>query len=241
MPSAHALAALAAVAHAVNTLVNGMPDKPPMPTIASGFATVQLPPVANWTSFQSTPASATAAKMASTPISIAVLPSNLPNGCRPTPMMATSFMGRVYRNCNYYSIVVWVAPSTEQKATFCRICEPLCGMIATVEDGRLVSLRPDKDHPLSSGFACQKGIAFTEVQNDPDRVTTPLRRTPSGFEPGTWGAALPDIATRLSSILKRHGSGAMGWYMGNPGAFSYAHTFAALMFTKSVGRGAHYF
>ena len=74
-------------------------------------------------------------------------------------------------------------PVTESKTTFCRICEPLCGMIATVEDGRLTALRPDKDHPLSSGFACQKGIAFTEVQNDPDRVTTPLRRTPTGFEP----------------------------------------------------------
>ncbi len=29
--------------------------------------------------------------------------------------------------------------------------------------------------------------------------------------------------------------------MGNPGAFSYAHTFAALMFIKGVGRGSHYF
>jgi hypothetical protein len=28
-------------------------------------------------------------------------------------------------------------------------------MIATVDDGRLISLRPDKDHPLSSGFACR--------------------------------------------------------------------------------------
>ena len=78
-------------------------------------------------------------------------------------------------------------PVTEHKTTFCRICEPLCGMIATVEDGRLIALRPDKDHPLSSGFACQKGIAFTEVQNDPDRVTTPLRRsrTASNRSPGT--------------------------------------------------------
>ena len=70
-------------------------------------------------------------------------------------------------NCNSYSIVVDVTSSIEHKATFCRICEPLCGMIATVDDGRLVSLRPDKDHPLSSGFACQKGIAFTEVRQRP--------------------------------------------------------------------------
>ena len=31
-----------------------MPDSPTMPTIASGLATVQLPPVANWMSFHST-------------------------------------------------------------------------------------------------------------------------------------------------------------------------------------------
>lgn len=114
-------------------------------------------------------------------------------------------------------------------------------MIATVEDGRLTALRPDKDHPLSAGFACQKGIAFTEVVNDPDRVRRPLRRGPTGFEEVTWDEAMSDIANRLSAMLRRHGSGAVGWYMGNPGAFSYAHTFAALLFTKGLGRHAHYF
>ncbi len=66
-----------------------------------------------------------------------------------------------------------------QKVTFCRICEPLCGMVATVEDGKVTQLRPDPDHPLSRGYACPKGIAMTEVQNDPDRVLHPLRQTPS--------------------------------------------------------------
>ena len=114
-------------------------------------------------------------------------------------------------------------------------------MIATVDDGRLISLRPDKDHPLSSGFACQKGIAFTEVVNDPDRVTTPLRRGPNGFEPVTWDEAMTDIAARLTEIHRRHGSGAFGWYMGNPAAFSYSHLFAAMGFIKGIGRHSHYF
>ncbi|MCX2928748.1 molybdopterin-dependent oxidoreductase [Mycobacterium sp. CVI_P3] len=146
-----------------------------------------------------------------------------------------------------------MASTIEHKTTFCRICEPLCGMVATVEDGRLTALRPDKEHPLSAGFACQKGIAFTEVQNDPDRVTTPLRRragakrpgdeegSASGYVPVSWDEALSDITDRLAAILKAHGSGAVGWYMGNPGAFSYAHTFAALMFIKGLGRHGHYF
>ena len=55
----------------------------------------------------------------------------------------------------------------EEKATFCRICEPLCGMVATVEDGKLVSLRADKDNPHSKGFCCAKGVAMAEVHERP--------------------------------------------------------------------------
>lgn len=131
--------------------------------------------------------------------------------------------------------------SVEHKTTFCRICEPLCGMIATVEDGRLTALRPDKEHPLSAGFACPKGIAFTDVVNDEDRVTTPLRRGPDGFEPVDWDSALDDIAARLAAIHRRHGSGAIGWYFGNPAAFSYQHLFAIFPFVKGLGRRAHMF
>ncbi|HJT90622.1 MAG TPA: molybdopterin-dependent oxidoreductase, partial [Mycobacterium sp.] len=128
-----------------------------------------------------------------------------------------------------------------EKSTFCRICEPLCGMVATVDDGRLVALRPDKAHPLSAGFACQKGIAFTEVVNDPDRVTTPLRRTADGFEPVSWDEAMTDIAGRLAGIHRKHGSGAIGWYYGNPGAFSYSHTLSLSMFMAGFGPRLHVF
>ncbi|HPX35738.1 MAG TPA: molybdopterin-dependent oxidoreductase [Mycobacterium sp.] len=130
--------------------------------------------------------------------------------------------------------------ATEQKTTYCRICESVCGMVATVEDGRLVALRPDKDHPLSEGFACQKGIAFSEVVNDPDRVTTPLRRTPDGgFEQVGWDQAMADIALRLSEIHARHGAASIGWYAGNPGAFSYDHIPAVALFLTGLGRRSH--
>lgn len=114
-------------------------------------------------------------------------------------------------------------------------------MVATVEDGKLVALRPDKDHPLSAGFACQKGIAFTEVVNDPDRIQTPLRRTADGFEPVSWDEALDDIAVRVAAIHRKHGSGAFGWYLGNPAAFSYSHLFGAMSFIKGIGRHSHFF
>jgi anaerobic selenocysteine-containing dehydrogenase len=113
--------------------------------------------------------------------------------------------------------------STEERITYCRICEPLCGLRVTVEDGRVSKIRPDPDHPLSQGFACPKGIAMADVQNDPDRVLHPLRRRGGRLERVSWGEALEEIGSRLRGVIDEHGGGALGWYMGNPGAFSYSH------------------
>jgi formate dehydrogenase len=121
-----------------------------------------------------------------------------------------------------------VASTTE---TFCRICEPLCGLTSTVEDGRLIELRPSGDHPISQGFACPKGIAMSEIVNDPDRPLYPLRRkpgTPPGparpedFERVSWDVALDEIAGRLRRVIDTHGGSAVGSYVGNPAYFSYS-------------------
>jgi formate dehydrogenase len=129
----------------------------------------------------------------------------------------------------------------EQVVTYCRVCEPLCGMVATVEDGRLTKLRPDEDHPVSSGYACPKGIAMAEVQNDPDRVLHPLRRNGTGgFDRVSWDEALDDIGRRLGSVIREHGGESVGWYFGNPGAFSYSHTLWVTGFLKAVGTKHYY-
>ena len=130
----------------------------------------------------------------------------------------------------------------DQKVTFCRICEAHCGMVATVQDGQVTKLRPDPDHPLSSGYACPKGIAMLDVQNDPDRVTHPLRRRADGdgFERVSWTEALGDIGRRLRDVRDRHGGEAIGWYMGNPGAFSHSHPLWVKGFLDALG-SRHYY
>jgi formate dehydrogenase len=132
--------------------------------------------------------------------------------------------------------------SVDERVTFCRICEPLCGMVASVENGRLTQLRPDRDHPLSQGYACPKGIAMADVQNDPDRVVYPLKRVggPGEFERVTWEEAMGDIAARMKRVIGSHGPQSVGWYMGNPGAFSYSHTLWAKGFLDGLG-SPHYY
>ena len=131
--------------------------------------------------------------------------------------------------------------ATAERITFCRICEAHCGMVATVEDGVVTKLRPDKEHPLSRGEACPKGIAMVDVQNDPDRVTSPLRRRDDGeFEEVSWETALSEIGERLRGVIDRHGAGSVGWYFGNPGAFSYSHSLWVKGFMEGLG-SPHYY
>ncbi|MBA2506125.1 MAG: molybdopterin-dependent oxidoreductase [Thermoleophilaceae bacterium] len=132
--------------------------------------------------------------------------------------------------------------AVEAKVTFCRICEATCGLVATVEDGELARLRPDPDHPLSSGYACPKGIAMTEVQNDPDRVLRPLKRTggPGEFEPVSWEEAMADIGGRMRGVIERSGKDSIAWYIGNPSAFSYSHALWVKGFLDGLGTPHYY-
>ena len=53
----------------------------------------------------------------------------------------------------------------------------------------------------------------------------PLKRRPDGsFERVSWEHAMGDIGARLRAVHDRHGADGIGWYFGNPGAFSASHT-----------------
>jgi formate dehydrogenase len=118
--------------------------------------------------------------------------------------------------------------TTEQVRTFCRLCEAGCGLVATVEDGRLVQVRADKDHPITQGFACKNGLRAVDVHHDPDRVLHPQARTADGWIDVSWDDALAGVAERLSAIVAEHGPRSVGIFLGNPNAFN-ATVGAALM------------
>lgn len=106
-------------------------------------------------------------------------------------------------------------------STFCRVCEPSCGLIATVESGEITRIRPDKNHPVTKGFACHKGIAMLDVHNDPDRLNYPVRREPGEADQRiSWDEAASEIAERLNQIREQYGNEAIAMYGGNPGAFN---------------------
>ena len=44
----------------------------------------------------------------------------------------------------------------------CPYCGVGCGTIIQVENGKIVSMRPDKDHPTNFGLQCIKGLTAAE-------------------------------------------------------------------------------
>lgn len=93
------------------------------------------------------------------------------------------------------------------------MCTSRCGVIATVEDGRLTQINADPEHP--NGCICVKGAAAPEIVYSPDRVLHPLVRTrPKGDpNPGwvqvTWDQALSLAAMRLGDIKDNFGAEAV--------------------------------
>ncbi|MFN0160432.1 MAG: molybdopterin-dependent oxidoreductase, partial [Burkholderiales bacterium] len=81
-------------------------------------------------------------------------------------------------------------------------CHPtLCGMLAEVRDGRLLSVRGDEANPDSEGFLCIRGQASKEIFEAPNRLLHPLMRArrDQPLEPVSWEAALARIARDIAA------------------------------------------
>lgn len=103
----------------------------------------------------------------------------------------------------------------ETLRTLCnRDCPDACGLVATVEDGRITRLRGDPEHPVTRGFLCYRTGRFLERQYAADRLTTPLWRESldAPFRPVTWDEALDRAATTLRAIRAESGPEAIFHY-----------------------------
>ncbi len=88
-------------------------------------------------------------------------------------------------------------------------CPDTCAMIFEVENGKLVGVKGNPDHPMTRGGLCVKLKDYEKRHYHPDRLLYPLRRTgPKGRQQFTrisWDAALDEITTRWKAIIAEHG------------------------------------
>jgi len=86
-------------------------------------------------------------------------------------------------------------------------------MIYEVDDGKLVEVRGNREHPMTRGGLCVKLKDFHDHHANPDRLKYPLRRTgPKGskqFERISWEEALDLVSSEIKRVKTEHGQGAI--------------------------------
>jgi anaerobic selenocysteine-containing dehydrogenase len=98
-----------------------------------------------------------------------------------------------------------------------RNCYCTCGMLVTVDSGRILRIEGDPANPATGGHVCLKGLSYVQRVDDPSRLLRPHKRTAdrSGFQPVSWDDALADIASRLASVRDEHGAESVLFYEGS--------------------------
>ncbi|MEP1473096.1 MAG: molybdopterin-dependent oxidoreductase [Halieaceae bacterium] len=114
--------------------------------------------------------------------------------------------------------------STHYRA--CHLCEAICGLVIETEGEQIVSIKGDKNDPLSRGHICPKAIALKDLHEDPDRLRKPVKKVRDengevSWEEISWQEALDTTARRLVEIHDHNGLDAIGIYMGNPSVHNY--------------------
>ncbi len=98
----------------------------------------------------------------------------------------------------------------------CHLCEAMCGVEITVEDGTVKTIRGDKKDPLSHGHICPKAMGMKDIHEDPDRLKKPMKRTQDGWVEISWEAAYQEVVTNIRQVQEKYGQNAVGIYKGNP-------------------------
>ena len=103
--------------------------------------------------------------------------------------------------------------------TICCFCAVGCGAIVAAENGQVVNLEGDPDHPINQGSLCSKGLSMAQLHTvdgeiNPRRIQNVLHRSPGSteWEEVEWDWALGRVAelvkeTRDEYFIETDGEG----------------------------------
>lgn len=125
---------------------------------------------------------------------------------------------------------------TEVKKVRCFFCEFNCAALAHVEDGRVVKVEGNPEHPVFKGFICERARRAPKWLYHPDQLMYPLKRI-GGRGQGkwqriSWEQALDEIAGKLAQLKESYGAETL---LVNEGTYRCDHTWARTRFMNLFG------
>ncbi|MDR3315402.1 MAG: molybdopterin-dependent oxidoreductase [Coriobacteriales bacterium] len=99
------------------------------------------------------------------------------------------------------------------KKSCCYFCHQNCGVLAYVQDGKVIKIEGDPTHPTNQGGLCCRGNIALKHLDHPDRVNYPLKRVgekgENKWEQIAWDQAIAEIAEKLNQIKAESGAEAV--------------------------------
>ncbi len=105
----------------------------------------------------------------------------------------------------------------EKYLTGCALCYHSCGMEVTVDNGKVIQVEGQKDHPLNKGYLCPKGRAAIEHLYHPDRLKYPLKKVNGNWERVSWDQALTEIVEKLGELSSKYDPSVNAFFCGSIG------------------------
>ena len=120
--------------------------------------------------------------------------------------------------------------------TSCGLCHAGCGMLAHIEDGSIVKIDGDKEHPISKGYLCKKAFAIPEMLSSPQRLTKPLKKMGDKQVEISWEEAFDLAAEKIRECVEAHGPEFVMRCSGAPVNYDARDGLNALM--NAIGSGS---
>lgn len=121
----------------------------------------------------------------------------------------------------------------------CKSCHGSCGVIATVENGRLTHLEGNPESP-TWGTMCAKGLSSIQETYNPNRIMHPLKRKGERgggeWERISWEEALETITGKMKESIARYGASSVAICQGTGRGYNrYTFRFARSIGTPNIG------
>lgn len=122
----------------------------------------------------------------------------------------------------------------------CHLCEAICGLEIKTQGPEILSIKGDKNDPISQGFICPKATAIADIHNDPNRLRKPVKRVGEQWQEISWEEAITLTAEKLVETQNRYSEDAVAFYAGNPGVHNYGNLTHGSLLRRVVKTKNHF-
>lgn len=122
----------------------------------------------------------------------------------------------------------------------CNLCEAICGIEIEHENGKVLSIKGDKNDPFSRGHICPKALALKDIYEDVNRLKRPVKRFGDNWREISWDEAFDEIAAKIGAIQTKYGRNAVAVFQGNPSVHNLGTLLSSGELLKSLKTQNHF-